>query len=174
MTGPAPRERRLAAGLTLAALVLGAGAAAQARSASVVSYAVADVWPAALRFLRVDRDYAIKEKDEAAGYILFELTENKRPVRAALELVRTTDSDGRSATQLIVTMQELPRHYEVALLDKLAAKLRDERGPPPPPPPPAPAAPRRPAPPSLPDNPGGKSPADGGLPRPPIWGPEVR
>jgi hypothetical protein len=169
-----PRGRRMVAGLLLGAVVLGAGAAAHARSSSVVSYAVADVWPAALRFLRVDRDYAIKEKDEAAGYILFELTENKRPVRAALELVRTTDSDGRAATQLIVTMQELPRHYEVALLDKLTTKLREERGPPAPPPPSAPAAPKRPTPPSLPEQPGGKAPADGGLPRPPIWGPEVR
>jgi hypothetical protein len=169
-----PGGRRMVAGLMLAGVVLGADAAAHARSSSVVSYAVADVWPAALRFLRVDRDYTIKEKDEAAGYILFELTENKRPIRAALELVKTTDSEGRSATQLIVTIQELPRHYEVALLDKLTGKLREERGPPPPPPPPAPAAPKRPTPPAMPDNPGGKSPADGGLPRPPIWGPEVR
>ena len=50
-----------------------AGARAGARNASLVPYPTADVWPAAVRFLRVDRDYQLKEKDEAAGYILFDI-----------------------------------------------------------------------------------------------------
>jgi hypothetical protein len=141
-------------------------ATAHARSLATVSYPAAEVWPAAIRFLRVDRDYAIKEKDEAAGYLLFEATENKRPYRAALELVKTTDGDGRAATQLILTVADLPRHFELSLLDKLGAKLRDERGPPGPPP-----SKRAPAPPAADGNPP-KPPAGAGeLPRAPTWGP---
>jgi len=152
---------------------LGFASVASARSTSVVSYAAGDVWPTAIRFLRVDRDYVIKEKDETAGYVIFEATENKRPYRGTLELVGTTDGDGRAATQLVVTLAELPRHFEVALLDKLAAKVRDERGPP--------TAPPAKRPPPSPPPPGGETPAPklpapepGTLPKPPVWGPEVR
>lgn len=131
------RVRRAGAFATLAlAVAVGAatGPSAEARSAVIVPYALTDVWPAAVRFLRVDQSYSIKEKDAGAGYLLFELSEGKRSYRAALELVKTTDGDGRIATQIVCTMNDLPRRYETTLLDKLSAKVRDERGPPPPPP----------------------------------------
>jgi hypothetical protein len=160
--------------------IAGAAAVAHARSAAVVPYASGDVWPATIRFLRVDHDYAIKEKDEPAGYVLFELPENKRLYRAALELVKTTDEEGRAATQIVCTMPELPRRYEAALLDKLTAKVRDERGPPPP-------AARKPTqdpkhepkhepkPEPRPEKPEPNPPGDlGDLPKPPVWGPPPR
>ena len=168
--------RRGAAAWLAAAITLLGGAAVQARTSNVVPYPVADVWPTAIRFLRVDRDYTIKEKDETAGYVIFDVVENKKTYRATLELVAATDREGRSGTQLVATLGDLPRHFEVALLDKLAAKLRDERGPPTPEPPkrPAPA----PTPPGSggPDAPPAKPPSTdpGGLPKPPVWGPEVR
>lgn len=159
-----------------AAALLAAGASApgpaSARSSNVVSYPAADVWPTAVRFLRVDRDYTIKEKDETAGYVIFEASENKRPYRGTLELIASTDGDGRAATQIVVTLADLPRHFEVALLDKLSSKLRDERGPPPAPPGKRPPPPQ----PGTPENPAPKLPAPepGNLPKPPTWGPEVR
>jgi hypothetical protein len=122
----------LALVLPLALTWIGGAARVEARSALVVPYPIADVWPATVRFLRVDQGYAIKEKDEPAGYLLFELVEAKRSYRAALELVRTNDGDGRVATQIVCTMNDLPHRYETTLLDKLSAKVRDERGPPPP------------------------------------------
>jgi hypothetical protein len=122
----------LAFALTFALTSVGGEARVEARSALIVPYPIADVWPATVRFLRVDQSYAIKEKDEPAGYLLFELVEGKRSYRAALELVRTNDGDGRVATQLVCTMNDLPHRYETTLLDKLSAKVRDERGPPPP------------------------------------------
>ena len=118
-----------AAALTLMSL---AAAPAHARSSVVVSYTTAEVWPAAIRFLRVDRNYRVREKDEPAGYVLFDLPENKRTYRAALEMVKTTDDEGRVATQITCTITDLPRRYETTLLDQLAAKVGEERGPPPP------------------------------------------
>jgi hypothetical protein len=165
------RATQALAALLSAGVALAAATAVEARTSNVVSYPVADVWPTAIRFLRVDRDYVIKEKDETAAYVIFEATENKRAYRGTLELVATSDGEGRPSTQIVVTLADLPRHFEVALVDKLAAKLRDERGlpaaPPPKRPPPAPAPP---------ENPAQKPPTaePGALPKPPVWGPEVR
>src|SRR5262249_5788406 len=112
-------------------LVALAAAPAFARSSVVVPYTLSEVWPAAIRFLRVDRNYRVREKDEPAGYVLFDLPENKRTYRGALEMVKTTDDEGRAATQLNCSIADLPRRYEVTLLDLLAAKVAEERGPPP-------------------------------------------
>jgi hypothetical protein len=179
-----PRRATVALAMQLAAAAAGivaTAASAQARSEVIVPYPSGDVWPSAIRFLRVDQNYPIKEKDEPSGYVLFELPENKRSYRAALEMVKTTDNDGRAATQLICTIQDLPRRYELSLLDKLTAKVRDERGPPAPPvrKPRAGSDPgaREPKPEPKPDTkpepkPDTKSPGDlSDLPRPPTWGP---
>jgi hypothetical protein len=144
--------------------------AAEARTGALVPHPPADVWPTAIRFLRVDRDYPIKEKDETAGYVLFDYLESKRVYRSALELIRATDAEGRPSTQVVFTVQDLPKHFESTLLDKLSAKIKEERGaaPPPPkkaPPPPPPAAPSG-------EGKDGKPPATtGSLPKPPTWGP---
>jgi hypothetical protein len=172
-----PRVAAVAVAVARLGVLVAAGfsaADAEARTTSVVPYPTTDVWPTAIRFLRVDRDYPIKEKDEAAGYVLFEIAEGKRAYRAALELVKAADADGRAGTQLVLNIQDLPRHYEVALLDKLTAKIRDERGPPPPLARKPPASGGETAPPAPPKD--GKRPGDrpgdlGDLPGPPIWGP---
>jgi hypothetical protein len=112
---------------------------AQARSQAILSYPVAEVWSTAVRFVRVDRGYTVKEKDEESGYILFELVEGARKYKAALELIRATDDLGRDSTRAAFSIPDLPRHFEVMLLDKLSAKVREERGSPAPPPPKKPA-----------------------------------
>ena len=163
---------RAATALTLMAI---AAAPALARSSIVVPYASAEVWPAAIRFLRVDRNYRVREKDQPAGYVLFDLPENKRTYRAALELVKTTDDDGRVATQITCTINDLPRRYESTLLEQLAAKVGDERGPPPAPKPPV--AGEAPPKDSKPDSKPEPKPDDGDLsqlPKPPTWGPPPR
>jgi hypothetical protein len=114
---------------------------------------MASVWPGAVRFLRVDRDFPIREKDESAGYILFDHTDSPKLCKASLELIAVTDPQGRDATRLVVSIPDLPRRYETMLLDKLAAKIRDDNGPPAPPPrkpDAAPPPPPQPAPPASP------------------------
>jgi ABC-type sugar transport system substrate-binding protein len=58
----------------VAALAAGAAGAApgraSARSTEVVSYPIADVWPAAVRYIRVDRGFSITERDEAGFWEL--------------------------------------------------------------------------------------------------------
>ena len=141
------------------ALVLGSGLA-HARTTTIVPYPLVDVWPTSVRFFRVDRDFPIREKDDAAGYILFDFTDGPKPCKASLELIRATDPEGRDATRLAVTIPDLPKRYERMLIDKLELKLREDHGPPAPPPrrdkppvqPPRPDAspPATPSPPSAP------------------------
>ena len=107
---------------------------AWARTMETVPYPLADVWPAAVRFLRVDRNFPIREKDESSGYILFDYTDGPKSCKGSLELIRVTDAEGRDATRLAITIPDLPHRYEQMLLDRLATKLREDRGPPAPPP----------------------------------------
>jgi hypothetical protein len=51
-----------------------------------------------------------------------------------MELIRASDSEGRDATRIAISIPDLPHRYEKMLLDKLVAKLSDDHGPPAPPP----------------------------------------
>jgi len=106
----------------------------QARTVQVVSYPITEVWPAGVRFLRVDRNLPVKEKDESAGYVLFDFTDGPKPCRGSLELIHATDAEQRESTRIAVSIPDLPKRYEQMLIDKLVSKLRDDLGPPAPPP----------------------------------------
>jgi hypothetical protein len=117
----------------LAGLLFGLPAA-EARSVGTVPYPIADVWPSAVRFLRIDRNCVIREKDEAAGYILFDYPEGQKLHKGSLEFIRTNDSEDRDITRVVASLPDLPHYLEQLLIDKLAARLREDRGSPAPPP----------------------------------------
>lgn len=160
-----PRRRPWTAAITLAAIGITAfaGPPALGRSSLLLPYAAADVWAAAVRFLRVDHGLTIREKDEKAGYILFDDSVAGRSYRASLELVSLADVDGGATTEAQLSLPDLPRRYEAVLLNQLAAKVRQERGAPPP------AKRRPPAGESTKEKDSARMPAppDGGLPRAP-------
>ncbi len=116
----------------------------------VLSYPASEVWPAALRYLRVDRGYALVDRDRDAGFILFDFpigSDAHAPGRGSVELVETEDMAGRAAVSLRVSTDAGPSHLPHAIAEGLAAKLRSERGQPAPPPKPTPPdAPTRPEP----------------------------
>jgi hypothetical protein len=148
--------RRLAAALPFAvalaiALTLApAPRVAWARSDRVVVYPTAKVFPAAVRFLRLEAGARIVEKDADAGYVMFEITEGRKTYPGALELIEL-ESAGRPSARIVITIEGQPSYAEVVLLDRLERKLKDELGPPPPTPPTrdrdAPKDPPAPAPP---------------------------
>lgn len=143
---PGPRRRTL--GLDLGAVAAVAAAfvafvvlvllslaprAALARSVARLSYPRAEVWSTAVRWLRVNGNLPIREKDEGAGYVLFDFLEGGKTYRASLELVvpgGAAGADGE-ATEVVVSISDLPRRFEAQILYRLAQKLREERGPPP-------------------------------------------
>jgi hypothetical protein len=123
------------------ALVLGSAGPAAARTEKTVNYAAAKVWPSAVRFLRVDEGLKIVEKDADAGYVMFELTEEKRTFAGALELV-VSDDDSGPRVKIVIQIEDRPDYVEAAMIERLEAKLRKDLGSPPPrksPPAPPPA-----------------------------------
>lgn len=111
---------------------------AHARSSVIVSWPYDDVWPAGLRFLKLDEKLAITERDAEAGYVLFELSEEKKKFKGRFELVRTKDGKGRPSTRVVVSLEGRPDYAEQGLLDRFERRLREDLGKPTDPPPPAP------------------------------------
>jgi hypothetical protein len=111
----------------------------------VLPYPYEHVWPAAIRYLRVDRTYAVRDQDEAAGYILFDFPlEGGGTGSGSLEAMRTDDSLGRASVQVKISTGAGPAYLPHTLLEGLSAKVRAERGPPAQPPEPKPDKPAKP------------------------------
>lgn len=131
-----PRSRLVAvAALACAVVFTWSADSAEAKTQRTTYYSYEQVWPAVIRHLRVDEGFAIVEKDAEAGYVLFEVKDDGKSFRGALELVRVKDERERRALRLIVRIDDRPRYIEVGVLDRLERKLRDEYGAPPPSPP---------------------------------------
>lgn len=101
---------------------------AVAKSDRVASYSFDRVWPAAVRFLRVDEGATILEKDAETGYVIFELRRGDKTYRGALELVKVKDHAERDSVRLVVRIDDRPLWEEEGLLRRLLEKLREELG----------------------------------------------
>jgi len=133
----------------LLALLLATGVA-QARSEKTLAYPRDQAWAASVRFIRVDAKLKITEKDAEAGYVIFELKEEKRTFRGSLELV-DGEKDGRHVVRFVITLEDRPDYEEIELLNRLEQKLKAELGSPAPaasaPPPKKDDSPKKDAPP---------------------------
>jgi hypothetical protein len=112
----------------VAALVLLGAAPALAKTSREVDYRYDQVFPALVRFLRVDEKLKIVEKDDKSGYVLFELADGKKTFSGAGEVARM-DGGGSRVT---IRISDRPAYMELGILDRFADKLRDELGEPPP------------------------------------------
>ena len=144
-------RRRLTLSLAALAITLGTGTAEGAPPAAaaasstlsherVLPYPMDQVWPTAVRYLRVDRSYVIVDRDPEVGYLLFEFPVGRggsadKTGRGSLEMFAKPDASGRTGVQLKVTTDRGPPHLPHAVGEGIASKLRAERGLPPPPPP---------------------------------------
>lgn len=131
---------KLASLLAALTLALAVPPAAEARTAKTFAYPADKVFAASVRFLRVDEDAAIVDKDADAGYVIFETVANGKTYRGALEVI-AADKDGRPQVTIVITLTDRPDYLEATMLERLRRKLRAELGdePPAPPPPPRPA-----------------------------------
>lgn len=114
----------------MAALML-TGRAADATSSYESPYGYDRTWNASLRLVRVDNGWKVTEKDDAAGYLLFEYRspESSKPSPGSIELVRGSDTD--APVSVLASLPQMPRYHERLLLDALASKMRREYGDPP-------------------------------------------
>jgi hypothetical protein len=92
-----------------------------------------------MRLVRVDLGLKVAEKDESAGYLLFDYVSSeagRKSVPGSMEFVRSKDGQVR----VIVQIPKMPGYHEQVLVDSLARKLRSEYGEPPKSPAPSPPA----------------------------------
>ncbi len=125
--------RRLAPSL----LVIAFAGTAYARSEKTLAYVREQAWPTAVRFLRVDEHLKITEKDADAGFVLFELSEEKKTFRGSLEVISIV-KDGRAQVRFVIAIADRPSYLEISMLERLEHKLRVELGSPTPTPTPKP------------------------------------
>jgi hypothetical protein len=115
----------LAAGCGLA---LFAATLAQARSDAEARYTKAQTFSAALRYLRVDLDYEVVEKDPEAAYLIFKYQQpgQRQSTTGTMEIVAAED-----LVRIYVKLPRMPEYHERVLRDGLLRKLREEYGEPP-------------------------------------------
>lgn len=104
---------------------------ASAKTAYESAYGFDRTWNAGMRLVRVDLGLKISEKDESAGYLLFDYTSpesGKKPVPGSMEFIRSKDT---GAVRVVVQIPQMPGYHEQVLVDQLARKLRSEYGDPP-------------------------------------------
>ena len=113
--------------LALAACLWLMPLAADARTEKTLAYQRDVAWPAAVRFIRVDAHLKVIEKDAEAGYVLFELVEDKKTFRGSLEVIEVV-KDGRHLVRFVMQIEDRPAWLELEYLNKLEQKLRAELG----------------------------------------------
>ena len=101
------------------------------------------VWRAAVRLIRVDQGYPIRDRDESIGYLLFDYRDDGRSYPGSVELIRIKDR-GSGSVRVAIQIPAMPSYIERMLLDKLEKKLLNEHG--------EPAAPKKPEEPTAPDD----------------------
>lgn len=89
-------------------------------------YTYDQTWNTALRLVRVDLEMKIVEKDDKAGFILFEYVDKGTTSSGSLEFLK-----GEKSIRVICQIPKFPSYHEIALLDRLSRKLKDEYGAPP-------------------------------------------
>ncbi len=108
-------------------------ARSQAKETADFRHSYEQVWGAAIRLIRVDQDYPIKDRDQEIGYFLFDYRDDGRTYPGSVELVRIEDQGG-GPIRAVIQIPAMPSYIERMLLDKLKKKLMKEYGEPLPPP----------------------------------------
>ena len=119
--------------LTTLTVALVLPSAVSAKKAEDFRHSYDQVWGAAIRLIRVDQGYPIKDRDPSVGYFLFDYQDDGRTYPGSVELVRIEDQGG-GPVRVVIQIPAMPSYIERMLLDKLEKKLVDEYGEPSPPP----------------------------------------
>jgi hypothetical protein len=119
--------RRLASALALSLLALGLASSASAKRQTEYRYPFDRVWNAALRMVRVDMRLPVTDRDEDAGYLLFDYLDHGKRYAGSFEFVKG-ERNQRPIVTAVAQVQGMPSYVEQMMLDKLEKKLRAELG----------------------------------------------
>lgn len=109
----------------VAALVV--PATGHAKKTADYRHAYDQVWRSAVRLIRVDQGYPIRDRDESIGYVLFDYKDDGRSYPGSVELIRVRDAGGGNV-RVAIDIPAMPGYVERMLLDKLGKKLFAEYG----------------------------------------------
>jgi len=131
----------IVAPLALCAMVVLSLVATDANAAAGYEspYTLTQNYSAALRLIRVDNGFNIRERDPDAAYILFDYQSSESGARitpGAIELVPHGDT-----VSVFVKLPKMPQYHEEVMLNAFKRKLEAEYGDPPPRKPPEPPPP---------------------------------
>ncbi len=104
----------------------------QAKKTEEYRHRYEQVWRAAVRLIRVDQGYPIRDRDESIGYLLFDYKDDGRSYPGSVEVIRIEDK-GNGPVRVVIQIPAMPSYIERMLLDKLQKKLVHEYGDPAPP-----------------------------------------
>ncbi len=88
------------------------------------------VWGTAIRLIRVDNGFPIRDSDKEIGFFLFDYKDKGRAYPGSVELIRA-EQDGQDKIRVVMKVPAMPSYVEQMLLDKLGQKLMQEYGEPP-------------------------------------------
>ncbi len=115
----------------------------EAKSSKDMTYGIDQVFSTAQRFVRVDKNCKITDRDKEAAFLVWECLEKREgkelTLRASLEMFRTKTDRGQEFLRVQANFTDEPRYMELRFLELLDRKLREDHGlaPAPPPEPPA-------------------------------------
>ncbi len=115
-------------GMAVIALALLLPDSASARRSDAHAYRFEQVWSTAIRLLRVDYGFPVRDRDQDIGYLLFDYTDRGRSHPGSLELVPFEAQNGQSQIRVTLSIPAMPAYVERMVLDKLKRKLRDDHG----------------------------------------------
>jgi hypothetical protein len=99
---------------------------AEARVEAEAQYSKAQTFSAALRYLRVDLNYDVLEKDPEAAYLIFKYQSPSQPRQSSTGTLEIVEGD--AIVRIYVKLPQLPEYHERVLRDGLLRKLREEYG----------------------------------------------
>ena len=116
-------------GVATATAIVLSGPAADARTSYDSPYGFERTWNSAIRMVRVDMAFKVTEKDDTAGFLLFDYRSSEGGSKSSLgsiELVRAPEAG--NAVHVIVQLPQMPRYHEQVMMDSLVRKLKAEYG----------------------------------------------
>ncbi len=117
----------LSISIIMAALVMTATSNVEAKTARDLTYRSSQIWRSAVRFLRVDQNFKVLEKDRDAGYLLFEYADAGKTYSASMEMIPLVRNEKRYV-RASIRIESMPSYVEAVLIDRFLRKLKEEYG----------------------------------------------
>jgi hypothetical protein len=107
-------------------VTLGYSRSSTANVAYTSPYTYEQTFGTALRLVRVELGLKVVEKDESAGYLLFEYKSPESGKQTSTGSMQFVRNKGR--TQVSVQLPSMPSYHEQMVVDALAKKLASDHG----------------------------------------------